>query len=161
MRRLAGREAIFRESRRRFAQKWGKPLRLAYCTLSPCEPGSAALREALLRAVSWARRRAFVRVIFPSGRAPKQAAWFASVGLVPHMDVRLDPRRGAALRLRYLAGILCKRKKRFDLIVTDEAPFARVLRWFGWIHGADVVVESATEQLQQLWKKRSHSLSSS
>jgi GT2 family glycosyltransferase len=155
---LPQREAIYQASRRRFMEKWGRSLRVAYCLQQRLEPGSPLLHQVLQRAVGWARQRASVRVFFQSEAMKDHASWFASVGMIPHMDVMLYPSlRRIAPSLRNLAMILKRRKKPYDLIVTDDEPFALALQSWRWMHHADVTVDSAEEQLRTLWTKRSRS----
>lgn len=156
---LPEREAIYQASRRRFREKWGKSLRVAYCPTRRLPFGSPELQEALTRAIGWARRRATVRMMFnPADESADTGSWFRSVGLTPHLDVQLQAISGRGVGLRMLRRIVSRRKKRYDLIVTDHGSLAQVLRGWAWLHGADVVLESDTVRLQERWNTRSRCL---
>ncbi|MBI4355046.1 MAG: glycosyltransferase family 2 protein [Candidatus Omnitrophica bacterium] len=158
VRKMAQREEIFQENRRRFEQRWGRPLRILYARRRPLVPGDPATRQELARSVDWARRGAFIQLYHPQANGgADRAKLFRAAGLAEHADVTVTPVTVGGWRWVVLARLLARRKKPFDLLVTDDAQLLRWARRLRACHHALAVDAEDETGFQQAWQQQSHS----
>jgi len=158
VRAMAQREQIFQENRRRFEARWGRPLRILYVTRSPLTARAAATQETLTRSVAWARRGAFIHVVHPQANGTvSKPELFASVQLADHADVWVVPVAPGRWRWTALWRLVRRRKKPFDLLVTDDPQLLRWSRRLGAWHRAVSVAADDEAGLQQAWQQQSRS----
>lgn len=149
------REAVFQRNQRWCNDRWGRRVRLAWPVFEPLVPGSAKLRSRLEQFLGWARRRTYVYVYCAMPDGLTREAMFASVGMVPHVDIVWRRIPGRLAPWAACGYILKRRKKPFDLIVSPSARWGAVMSRLGWLHRAEVVSADDEAGLTQAWKQRS------
>ncbi len=161
VRHVPEREALFAQNQAWCNERWGRRLRVAWPRFTTPVPGSAELRAWLTRLLAWARRRNHVYVYcpMPPGKTPE--ALFRSVNLSPHSDLHWFAVPRALARLEAVRAIVSRQRKPFDIIVAPEPGWGRVVRSLSWLHRAAVSRETDQEGLEDLWRQRSRSPSSS
>ena len=152
------REALFTKNRRWCHGRWGKWVRMAWPRFTPVVPGSQELRQWLELLLGWARRRSHVYVYSPLPQGMTKNELFRSVGLAPHADIRWHPIPPWMPRLASAGSILSRQKKRFDIIVAPDAPWAQAVERLQWLHSAAVVPGSDEPRLASAWRAASRSL---
>ena len=148
------REALFARNQRWCHERWGRWVRVAWPRFEPVVPGSPELRAWLERLLKAARRRTHVYVFCPTPRGVDKAALFRSVRLIPHADIHWHPVPRRLARWAALGGILKRRKKPYDVVVSPDTAWGRRLQGLRWWHRATVVPESDEAALTAEWQRR-------
>ena len=152
------REALFRKNQRWCYERWGRWVRVAWPRFTPPSPGSEELLGWLLRLVALARQRTLVYVLCPLPPGVSGEALFRSVGLVPHADIQWVPLSRPA-RWNASWRVLARRKKRFDLLISPDPAWGRLMVRLRGLHRARVVPETDEAQLLAQCQRCSRSLS--
>ena len=135
-RRLPGWEKAFEENRRRFQQRWGRPLRILWAE------GAGTVRGLLNTsgvgaASELVRQGHWISFIVPGGSLPDDILSLAQVHQLP------VPASG--WRMRATLRLLAKRKKPFDVVISYDRPWSRWVRRLQPLHRA-VALDSPTQQ---------------
>ncbi|MBI2174376.1 MAG: hypothetical protein HYU33_04195 [Candidatus Omnitrophica bacterium] len=151
VRKMPEREALFARNRDWLREKWGRRLRIAWQRQNPLILGSDDLRSFLQELVAWARKRTLLYVYSP-GKDSVRDALFRSVDLTPHADIHWHAVPPLFSSWHSAMRILMRRKKRFDIIISKDPAWQRMMCSLQWWHGA-VVVSEDPHAIEATWKK--------
>ncbi len=130
-------DAIAEKNKARFYKKWGRPLRIFWgCTL---HVESEAFREALISAIELAREGNFIYINAWEEKPFAAEEIFKKLGLVEHADVHIRLYRGRNFKWLCLWRVLIKRKKKYDIVITNDKTIASLIKKFRLFHAAEVI----------------------
>ncbi len=133
-RHLPGWEKAFEQNRRRFQERWGRPLRILWEIPASRANGASGTRQAALDLVNEGH---WISFIVPGGSLSGDILSFAQVHQLPVP--------AAGWRVRATFRLLAKRKKPFDVVISYDRPWSRWVRRLRPLHRA-VVLDSPTQQ---------------
>jgi len=130
-------DEIAEKNRKRFYQKWGRPLRIFWGCAAPF--GSDAFRDALARSIQLAREGHYVYFSARGSAGLTCAAVFTQCGFHEHANVHVTWHRGMLFGWFCLWRVLVRRKKGYDIVVTDDRGLAKLTKRLGFLHRAEAV----------------------
>lgn len=133
-------EAISEKNKGRFYKKWGKPLRIIWCSTAGVD--DRAFKELLGAAVKLAREGNFVYFFTQEKGLHDKSEVFKRAGLTEHANVHLNLYKGSLFKWFCLWRVLKKRKKKYDMAVTDDNGTAALIKQFNFLHRAKVIAGS-------------------
>ena len=143
----------FDENRRRFHEKWGRSLRILWERMTvPYEVPGLILAPSsdLSAAIQLAREGHWVYLLTPVTELPRAVSSQAQISR--------KPLKARHWRLPALWRVLAKRKKPFDLVVTNDPRWARWLKRLHRFHRAKVLENRSTEEILSECRNLSRSL---
>lgn len=133
-RHLPGWEKAFEQNRRRFQDRWGRPLRILWEVPASRANGASGTRQAALDLVSEGH---WISFIVPEGNLPGD---ILSLAQVRQLSVP-----AAGWRVRATFRLLAKRKKPFDVVISYDPVWSRWVRRLRPMHRA-VLLDSPSEK---------------
>lgn len=149
---LPGWQRSFEENRRRFQERWGRPLRILWevpagTSNGGDSAGSAQAARDLVREGHW------ICFVNPGRAVPVEVLMLAQVHQMPV--------RSRGWRARATLRLLTKRKKPFDLVISYDRPWSRWVRRLRPLHRAVVLDSPTPQEILERCQALSRSLSSS
>jgi GT2 family glycosyltransferase len=146
--RMPDREEIFRRNQDILFRRWGKPLRIAYLVSNSLKDRP---KEQRVKKISLAIAR------------DNHQAWLflkKSLGqlneMIEHSNIRYFWLADTLYRLTCIYKILKrKRKKKIDIILTEDRILNNILRKLKFYHQADILFDPQLERVRELCKERS------
>lgn len=133
-RHLPDREKDFKENKRKFQQKWGRPLRILWEVPPGLSNRNGGAPQTVLDLV---RQGHWICFIHPDRKLPDEVLHLAQVHRMP-----AGPR---GWRFRATARLLVKRKKPFNMVICYDRAWSRWVRRLKPLHRA-VLLDSPTEK---------------
>lgn len=141
-----GSDALFKKNENIFFERWGRPVRVGYLVETIDDRNK--INEI---ATDIARNGHQVIIFLKNG-----LDW--PVGL-DHVDIRRSDASSLFFGIDSIYKILKrKRKKRIDLLLTENRLFGKFLNLIRPLHGADIIIRPQMEEVINLLKDRSRSL---
>ena len=135
----------FLYNRRLFEKRWGRRLRILWTFKAGPSSSHLFPTEAIRRLASEGH---WLTVAVSSGDLPEEIRSYSQVSSLKTHG--LPWRWAAALRL------LIKRKKPFDVVVSDDAMWLRCLHFMGWFHRARLFQMVSGEEIVEKCRALSH-----
>jgi hypothetical protein len=143
-------DAIAEKNKGRFYKKWGRPLRILWCSAD--DASQEPFRETLASCIELARDGNYVHVLSRGDNTAAAEGIFERFGLTRHANVHIRVYPAAGFKWLCLWRLLVKRKKPYDLVAAN-ADIAAILKRFNALCKArisdgsdfDKVLETAHE----------------
>ncbi|MFH1190133.1 MAG: glycosyltransferase family 2 protein [Candidatus Omnitrophota bacterium] len=140
---LDNNRALFSDNEKTFFKRWGRHVRAGYF-IDTESPGDKVGRIATSVARSGHQIIVFVK---------KGSAWPVAID---HFDIRRVDLSPAFFGIASIYKILKrKRKKKLEVLLTDNKPFGGLLRLLKPLHGADVIINPDSEGLLKILEQKS------
>lgn len=133
-RHLPGWKRAFEQNRRRFQQRWGRPLRILWETDAAHRSEDASCAQAAMELV---REGHWICFVNPGRPLPQEVLQLAQVHRLPV--------RGRGWRMQATLRLLSKRKKPFDVVISYDPPWSGWVRRLRPLHRA-VLLDSPTQE---------------
>jgi len=130
-------DAISDKNKARFYKKWGKPLRIIWCSTAGVD--DSTFKESLEASIKLARAGNFVYIFTQEKRHYDKGEVFKKAGLTEHANVHLNLYNGGLFKWFCLWRVLKKRKKKYDMAITDNENTAALIKQFNFLHDAEVI----------------------
>jgi len=137
-RHVPGTDASFEKNKQLFENRWGKRLRILWALSEPEKFQKSALSKIVS---SLAGEGHWVYLFSPSGSIPSE--------MISHAQVSLIPINGGPWRLKTAARLIAKRKKPFDLVISNDPTWSSWVRNLRWLHRAALLESPDPEQILQ------------
>jgi hypothetical protein len=140
---LKEREKLFKDNEKLYFSKWGRPVRLAYLVDRPSVGNSI---DDI--AVNVARSGHQITVFIKKG-----LSWPVKID---HFDIRRADVSPVFFGSSSVFKILKRRrKKKLEVLITDDAIFGYFLKLIGALHGARVLVRPEKDEVLKIVKEKS------
>lgn len=130
-------QAIAEKNKERFYKKWGRPLRILWCSAFQVE--SEGFRDVVVDAIELARDGNFVYLFTLEQRPFSKNEIFRKLGLIEHANVHLRLYNGKNFKWFCLWKVLIKRKKRYDMIIADDNDIVSFMKRFKFLYKAQLL----------------------
>jgi GT2 family glycosyltransferase len=135
--RLKRHNEIADKNRDIFYKKWGRPLRVMWC--STANEKSDVAGEALAGCIELARDGNFIYLFIRSGEIKTRKDFFKTYSLIEHANVHIILYAGKGFGWFCLWRLLKRRKKRYDLVIADDGRITSLIGRFRLFHRAAIL----------------------
>lgn len=140
---MSNNKDLFKDNERIFFRRWGRPLRVGYFA------GGRDREDKINDIATNVARSGHQIVVF----LKRGSIWPVRLD---HFDIRKYETRPLLFWAASIYKILkSKKKKKLDVLVTDDAMFGNILKAMGSVHGSDVVINPEKDKLIALLAAKS------
>lgn len=124
---LSDKDILFKKNAQRFYEKWGRAQRIAYIISRPNE---AYFRKSKERIETEVQENNRIWIFQKDGSGEFEA--------IEHLDIMLNRLPSRFFKLNAFWNIV-KKKKKFDKLYVDDDKLRNMLRYFNWLHKAEIM----------------------
>lgn len=143
---------IAEKNKARFYKKWGRPLRIFWASALYVE--NEAFRDVLATSIRLARDASYVYLNIREDRPHAKEDVFRLFNLVEHANVHIKFYNGRFFKLNCLWSVLIRRKKKYEIFVSDDASLASLVGRFRPLHKAEIAKGTGFEDIHSISQRK-------
>ncbi len=141
-RHLAGTKEAFEKNKEAFEKRWGRRLRILWALPFPSNSDPTVLKNL---ATELAGQGHWLYFVSPQGRCRSE--------ILTHSQISLLKTAGPFWRLSATIRLLARRKKPFDLAISDDKIWSSWIRMLGPLHQATLLESPTPEEIRQVCQR--------